>query len=140
MNMSFTLDPRLEKDTVAIGKVGLCQILLMKDARFSWIIIVPEIPGLTELHELQGSDYKDVMTLVHTLSSEMKARLSAHKMNVAALGNMVPQLHIHIIARIEGDAAWPSPVWGVGTAVPYTDIALERQIETFNSIIINITG
>lgn len=140
MNTSFTLDPRLEKDTVTIGKSGICRILLMKDARFSWIILVPEVPGLTELHDLRESEYKDVMSLVYSLSSEMKKQLAADKMNVGALGNMVSQLHIHIIARIKDDAAWPGPVWGSGAAVPYTDIALEKQIETLKSTIEKITG
>lgn len=140
MATSFKLDPRLENDTVTIGKVGICRVLLMKDARFNWIILVPEIPDLTELHDLQEREYKEVMSLVYALSAEMKTQLAAYKMNVGALGNMVSQLHIHIIARIKDDAAWPGPVWGAGTAVPYTDIALEKQTETLNSIINKITG
>lgn len=118
---SFVLHPQLAKDTALIGRVGECQLLLMKDARYPWLVLVPEQAGLRELHELTDERFSTVTQIIKRLSRGLQTLTGAPKMNIAALGNMVPQLHIHIIARREDDASWPGPVWGVGTAEAYND-------------------
>jgi len=118
------LHPRLAADTVPVELPGLrvCRAFMMNDSRYAWIILVPWRAGLRELHELSPDDLSAVMDEVTRVSRALQAYAKADKMNVAALGNMVPQLHIHVIARHKDDAAWPGPVWGVGEAVPYADI------------------
>ena len=115
----FHLDDRLAGDTVPICDLALSRVLLMNDARFPWAILVPRRPALVEFHDLAPAD-RDVLGEEAALVSAALQKLTgAQKMNVAALGNVVRQLHVHVIARVEGDAAWPRPVWGVGSAVPY---------------------
>ena len=115
----FQLDPTLSADTHAIGDIGLCRLLLMDDSRFPWLICVPRRPDIAEMHQLTPLD-QTVLTFEITQVSEMLQDLTqCTKINVAALGNMVRQLHIHVIARNEDDAAWPGPVWGAGERKPY---------------------
>ncbi|PHQ66416.1 MAG: hypothetical protein COB93_11975 [Sneathiella sp.] len=123
----FQLHSRLNADTTLILSLDVCQILLMNDSRFPWIILVPARPDLKEIHDLSSEDYTKVMAETLKCSEVMAALFGADKMNMAALGNMVPQLHIHIIARFKDDAAWPAPVWGVGDAIPYTASDLEKR-------------
>ena len=118
---TFVLHPQLAKDTALIGRIGECLLLLMKDARYPWLILVPEQEGLRELHDLSDDQFSSVTQIIKQTSLRLQTLTEALKINVAALGNMVPQLHIHIIARREDDASWPGPVWGVGTAEPYTE-------------------
>lgn len=117
---SFELHPRLAADTIPLGRFQLCRVLLMNDARFPWCILVPERTGISEIHQLSDSDQVLLIRESSQLAARMAAVLSADKINVAALGNIVPQLHVHHVARYRGDVAWPAPVWGSGTAVPYT--------------------
>ena len=118
---SFVLHPQLAKDTVFIGRIAGSQLLLMNDARYPWLILVPEHDDLRELHELTEASYVEVTHGIRQISEKLQALTEAPKMNVAALGNQVPQLHIHIIARRHDDHAWTGPVWGVGEAVPYNE-------------------
>ena len=118
---TFVLHPQLAKDTALIGRIGECLLLLMKDARYPWLILVPEQEGLRELHDLSDDQFSSVTQIIKQTSLRLQTLTEALKINVAALGNMVPQLHIHIFARREDDASWPGPVWGVGTAEPYTE-------------------
>ncbi|MDX1975500.1 MAG: HIT domain-containing protein [Rickettsiales bacterium] len=111
--MSFTLHLQLAADTIPLGDLPHCRVLLMNNANFPWLILVPRRDGLRELFDL-GTDYDAVMQEVKQVSEQFAAYTKADKINVAALGNMVPQLHIHIIARFKGDAAWPNPVWNSG--------------------------
>lgn len=122
----FELDPKLRSDTVDVGEMCGCRLLLMNDARYPWLILVPTQAGLRELHELSDDAFTAVSGAIKNLSLRLQTLTEAGKMNIAALGNQVPQLHIHIIARREDDAAWPGPVWGVGAAQPYTED--EKQI------------
>ena len=108
--MSFALHPKLENDTFLLGAKGNCHILLMNDQRFPWLIVVPAYENITELHQLEVSAQATLLTTVSSLSDEFQKLTGAHKMNLAALGNQVPQLHIHIIARYRDDVAWPNPV------------------------------
>ncbi|MDE3060319.1 MAG: HIT domain-containing protein, partial [Pseudomonadota bacterium] len=106
----FTLHPKLAQDTVSVGDLPVCRALLMNDSRFPWLILVPKRDGLRELFDLEIADYPAIMEEVRYTAERFAALTGAYKMNVATLGNMVPQLHIHIIARQTSDAAWPQPV------------------------------
>jgi diadenosine tetraphosphate (Ap4A) HIT family hydrolase len=118
----FVLDPRLEADTSALGELGLCKVLLMDDARFPWVVLVPKRADLVEIIDLGSTDLVRLIEEIATASGVLEAATSPHKLNVAALGNVVRQLHVHIIARFENDAAWPNPVWGKGEREPYAPV------------------
>lgn len=107
----FTLHPQLAADTFLVGDLTVCRVLLMNNAHFPWLILVPRRNGIRELFELSSTDYATTMQEIKTVAEQFGKQAGAHKMNVAALGNMVPQLHIHIIARFTTDIAWPQPVW-----------------------------
>lgn len=115
----FSLHPRLAQDTEFIAALPLSQLLLVRDARYPWLILVPAKPGLKELHDLAPEARARLMEEIAETSKMLERLFTPDKINVGALGNLVPQLHIHVIARREGDAAWPGPVWGQGEAVPY---------------------
>lgn len=127
---AFELHQQLAQDTVMVCQLTICQVLLMQDARFPWLILVPKKAGLRELHDLDSDDYHQVMDEVATVSKAMQTLTDAHKMNVASLGNQVPQLHIHIIARQPADPAWPGPVWGVGSSERYSDDEIDVLVAT----------
>ncbi len=131
----FTLHPRLKADTIPVTSLELCRILLMNDNRFPWLILVPERPALKDLHDLSPEDQVAVMGEIDTASRVLSDIQAPEKINVAALGNMVPQLHIHVIARFTTDAAWPAPVWGVGGAVPYDDAVLAETLATLRTML-----
>ena len=128
MPQEFILHAQLQKDTVTVGDLPLCRVLLAKDARFPWIILVPRQPGLREWHDLTEQDRAILTEEIAALSKAMQAAWGADKTNVAALGNMVPQLHIHIVMRFTTDPAWPGPIWGVGTAEAYDDAVLAETL------------
>lgn len=119
----FVLDPRLAAETTVLGELGLCRVLLMDDARFPWLILVPKRAGLVEIIDLAAGDLVRLIEEIATASGVLEAATSPHKLNVAALGNVVRQLHVHIVARFENDAAWPRPVWGQGERQPYAPVA-----------------
>ncbi|MBO0333533.1 HIT family protein [Sneathiella sp. CAU 1612] len=125
----FQLHSQLAKDTFPILTLSLSRVLLMNDARFPWIILVPERPDLVDIHDMNHPDYNALTREIRAASRAMAALFKADKMNVATLGNMVPQLHIHVIARYRGDAAWPAPVWGKGVAEPYEKAAADARID-----------
>jgi diadenosine tetraphosphate (Ap4A) HIT family hydrolase len=124
--MSFTLHPTLTHDTVEVTHLSLCRVLLMKDSRFPWLILVPERDGVREIHDLPPADRAILIEEVAQASLILERLFHPDKLNVGALGNIVPQLHVHIVARTAGDAAWPGPVWGSGEAVPYGAAELEE--------------
>ncbi len=117
----FALDSRLANDTLPVTDFALCRVLLMNDVRFPWLILVPAKPDLCELFDLDAEDRARVMEEIATAARALGFLYSPEKINVGALGNIVRQLHIHVVARHAGDPAWPGPVWGVGTAVPYSE-------------------
>ena len=125
MSDRFELDPRLAADTFLVGVTPFSQVLLMNDARYPWLILVPRRSDVTEPFELSGTDQAQLWQESMRLGEAMKVHFAADKINIAALGNQVAQLHVHHIARFHADDAWPGPVWGVGSAVPYSDPALE---------------
>jgi diadenosine tetraphosphate (Ap4A) HIT family hydrolase len=115
----FVLHERLAADTVPVARWELCDVLLCNDANFTWLILVPRRDGLKDFHDLARADWPQAMAEIERASKALQAITAADKLNVAALGNMVPQLHIHVIARHKGDAAWPGPIWGKLDAKPY---------------------
>lgn len=121
----FQLDQRLAGDTFLVGEFPLCRVLLMNDARYTWLILVPRRAGLAELIELNGADRAQATAEMDKAARALKELTNCDKLNVGALGNVVRQLHIHVLARLEGDAAWPGPVWGKGPAEPYAPDAAE---------------
>lgn len=123
MTDSFAPDPRLAADGPALGDLALGHLRLVDDARFPWVMLIPRRPGLVELIDLPPAERAVLMEEIAAVSAALKAVSGAQKLNVAALGNMVPQLHVHIVGRTAGDAAWPGPVFGVGTRQPYAPAA-----------------
>jgi diadenosine tetraphosphate (Ap4A) HIT family hydrolase len=115
----FTLNPQLAADTVPVADWALSRLLLMNDARFPWLILVPRRAGLSELFDLKHAERMVLSEELNRASLGLKTMFKAKKINVGALGNMVPQLHIHVVARTEADAAWPGVVWGSGKAIAY---------------------
>lgn len=124
----FVLHPVLANDTVEVARLGVCRVLLMRDSTYPWLIAVPERDGLRDLDELTDLDREQVMAEIDRISKAMKAVFAPYKMNVAALGNVVEQLHIHVIARFQDDPAWPSPVWGRNAPVDYDDALLDKTL------------
>lgn len=127
----FSLHPRLLADTMPIGSMGLNRLLLMNDCRFPWIIMVPQRFGLTEIHELTPLDQTMMTFEITEVSRTLKTVTGCDKINVGALGNLVPQLHIHVVARSKADAAWPGPVWGSGAPEPWKLSEARRFIDGF---------
>ncbi|WP_395681663.1 HIT domain-containing protein [Dokdonella sp.] len=138
--MSFQLDPRLAGDTHLIGELGLSRLLLMDDARYPWLILVPRIAGARELFDLDGSDRATLLAELDTVGRALETLLRPDKFNIAALGNVVPQLHVHVVARYSADAAWPRPVWGIGERVPYEGGALARRVAELREALATVLG
>lgn len=132
--MTFQLDSRLAADTVPVADWALCRVLLMKDANYPWLILVPMQPDLRDLHDLSADWSATVMGEIRRASAALVDLFDPVKINVAALGNSVPQLHIHVIARRTDDPAWPKPVWGAVPAVPYDDDALADRVTALREI------
>lgn len=118
-NPAFSLHPQLSADTVPVGELALCQVLLANDANYPWLILVPRRPGVTELLDLKDSDRAQLTAETDAAARALKAITECDKLNVAALGNVVAQLHVHVIGRRHGDKAWPKPVWGAAQATAY---------------------
>ncbi len=130
--MIFSLHPQLEKDCFFIEDWPVCRLVLMDDSRFPWFILVPRIHGARELVDLPETEQIRVLNEINWLSKSIQKTLKPYKLNIAALGNMVPQLHIHVIARFEEDEAWPKPVWSAeGKAVHYSK---EKKAEIIQQI------
>ncbi|SDK09735.1 HIT domain-containing protein [Billgrantia gudaonensis] len=115
----FETDPQLVADSYPVTELPLCQLRLMDDARFPWLVLIPRRPGICELFELDATDQRQLWHEVITVGQAFLGLCEGDKLNVASLGNVVAQLHVHVVVRRHGDAAWPKPVWGVGSAEPY---------------------
>jgi diadenosine tetraphosphate (Ap4A) HIT family hydrolase len=124
---TFVLDPKLEKDTIEITALPLCQARLMNDRRFPWVVLVPAKPGLSEIIDLDAADRARLIEEVALVSTVMRDVFHPTKLNVGALGNVVAQLHLHVIARYQSDDAWPGPVWGT-TPERYRLEEVERKL------------
>ncbi len=133
----FVLDPRLAADTVAVTSLPLCEVLLMNDARYPWLILVPRRAGLVEITDLGAGEQTRLWQEVNRASAALRAVAPCDKLNLGALGNIVRQLHVHLVARREGDAAWPGPVWGNGPAVPRATDAKTRLVASLHRQLAN---
>ncbi|MEM7214294.1 MAG: HIT family protein [Pseudomonadota bacterium] len=119
--MTFSLDRQLKADTLPIAELASCELLLMNDSRWPWLILVPRIENAVELHELFTDQRQDIDFDVANSAAALKAVSGCEKINIASLGNAVRQLHIHVVARSDGDPNWPGPVWGFEERLPYTN-------------------
>ena len=129
--MEFELHKDLKRDGFLVGTFPLCLVLLINDRRYPWFVLVPKRPGLRELFELDDSDYVEFGRESKLFGSRILQSFEGTKLNVAALGNMTPQLHVHHVVRQESDFAWPKPIWGMGRLEPYAD----QEVEKIKSII-----
>ncbi len=124
----FALHTQLAKDCAVVGDLSLSRVLLMNDANYPWLVLVPRREEIVELFELPRLDQQQLLDEITQVSSALAGHCRADKMNIAALGNIVPQLHVHIIARFSGDPAWPKPVWGAVPAQPFSEEALLARV------------
>ena len=125
----FQLDPRLAADSLFIADGPLSQIRLMNDARFPWVVLVPRVAGASEWIDLSGDQQRLLLAEINQISRHLKQKPNVTKLNIGALGNIVRQLHVHLIGRFEGDAAWPGPVWGSGPAQRLDTNVLAERVE-----------
>lgn len=125
----FELHPQLQADTVILGRFELSIALLHTDSNYPWVILVPQRNNVKEIHHLSEKDRQLLMRESCRLAEVMNDLFNPVKMNVAALGNVVPQLHLHHVARFTTDAAWPKPIWGAVEAKPYSEAALKTLVE-----------
>ena len=128
MTLSWTLHPQLENDSVPVGDLPLSRVLLASDANYPWLLLIPRRAGASEIIDLTPADQIALTGEIAVVCRALKALTSCDKLKVAALGNVVPQLHVHVIARRRGDPAWPKPVWGVAPALSYDPAKRERLI------------
>jgi diadenosine tetraphosphate (Ap4A) HIT family hydrolase len=122
----WALHPHLERDTLSVGDLPLCRVLIIQDANYPWLLLVPRRPDIVEIIDLDEVERAQLMTEIGRVAQALKDITRCDKLNVAALGNAVPQLHVHLIARRKTDAAWPKPVWGAVPAISHDPDELER--------------
>ncbi|MBD7921541.1 MULTISPECIES: HIT domain-containing protein [Xanthomonas] len=127
----FALDPRLQADSAFVADGPLSQVRLMDDARFPWLLLVPRVAGASEWIDLDGAQQRLLLAEINQLSQLLRGEPGVHKLNIGALGNIVRQLHVHLVGRHEGDAAWPGPVWGSGTAQRLDADVLQTRVATW---------
>ena len=123
---AWSLHSRLQEDTIDIGDLPLCRVLVIKDANYPWLLLVPRRHEAVEIIDLDEVEQAQLTTELSRVARAIKAITVCHKLNIAALGNVVPQLHVHVIARCEGDAGWPKPIWGAAPAIAYEPQDLEQ--------------
>lgn len=126
--MSFCLHPRLELDCISLGRFELCRLLMMNDRQYPWFILVPERADMQEIYQLSKTDRHLLSEESNYLAENLAVLYNADKMNIAAIGNLVPQLHIHHVVRYQTDLAWPAPIWGKYPAVPYSEQQLANNL------------
>jgi len=126
----FELDGRIARDSDLIATLDLCQLRIQNDSRWPWLVMVPQRADMTEIFELSEADHALLSAEVNDVAAALKEITCATKINVGALGNIVRQLHVHVIARFEGDANWPGPIWGYGSAEPYDSEKRQALVNT----------
>jgi diadenosine tetraphosphate (Ap4A) HIT family hydrolase len=131
MTDAFALDPQLERDTLPVCDLALSTVRLMNDSRYPWMILIPRRVGVSEVIDLTSNDRHLLLDETFRVAEALRSLCTPKKLNIAAIGNIVAQLHVHVVARFAEDAAWPRPVWGIGTAVPYGNAASAAFIESF---------
>lgn len=123
---TFDLNPRLEGDSVSVTNLELCNVRLMKDANYPWLLLIPRRSDMIEITDLEPAERAQLMDEICAAGEALQKVTDCEKLNVAALGNQVSQLHVHVIARFRDDAAWPGPVWGVVPPLPYEEDRVEQ--------------
>ena len=136
--MSFELHPDLRRDGIEIGDFPLCKVLLINDSHYPWFVLVPKRAGISDTIDLDADDYAKLWEESRTFSKAIMQAFDGEKLNVAALGNMTPQLHIHHIVRYKSDPAWPGPIWGKHPLKPYVETDISDIKAKLNAA--NITG
>ena len=131
----FTLHPQLQQDCIELGHFDLCTVLLMNDANYPWLILVPRRENITEIFQLKTTDQQLLHEESILLSRALHKTFKADKLNIAALGNIVPQLHVHHIVRYRKDIAWPAPAWGNSPAQPYAELKRQEMITTVRQML-----
>lgn len=126
----FALDPRLEHDSHPVAELPLCSVRLLDDLRFRWLILVPRRANVVEIADLDEDDRAQLWREVDQCAAALRSTGPCSKLNLGALGNVVPQLHVHVVARMEGDSAWPGPVWGFAGRMAYASNLLKERTET----------
>ncbi len=132
---AWSLHPELASTTLVVGDLPLCRVLAADDANFPWLLLVPRRPGAVEIIDLDETQRTQLMAEIAQVSAALKQLTACDKLNVAAIGNVVPQLHVHVVARWKGDAAWPKPVWGAVTPAPCASGELESLIDRLRRVI-----
>jgi diadenosine tetraphosphate (Ap4A) HIT family hydrolase len=125
---TWTLHPQLDRDTASLGDLPLSRVLIINDANYPWLLLVPRRPDIVEITDLGEVEQAQLMTEMTRVARALRAITNCDKLNIAALGNVVPQLHVHVIARFRGDPAWPKPVWGVLPPRPYERAEYENLV------------
>ena len=131
----YELHPQLATDTHPLGALGLCELRLMDDANYPWLVLVPRVPEARELVDLDAAQRHLLTDEIDLAARLLREAFRPHKLNVAALGNIVPQLHVHVIAREENDPAWPAPVWGRVAARPYPPEMLVERVRLLRDLL-----
>lgn len=135
MMTGFELDPRLKGDSVPVERLGLCELRLMNDRRWPWLMLIPQRPEIEELHELTPLDQAMLTFESNMVAVALKRVTGCTKINTAALGNIVRQLHVHVVARSEDDPNWPGPVWGFGAREAYRSADSLKFAESIRSVL-----
>ncbi|HDZ8831057.1 HIT domain-containing protein [Aeromonas dhakensis] len=136
----FELHSRLQADTRLLGDLPLCRVLLAKDSQYPWLILVPRVANLREIHHLAPAQQQQLMQESCAVATLMEQALRPDKINVAALGNLVPQLHLHHVARFSTDKAWPGPIWGAHPSLPYDESTLQWEAAGWRLKLANLAG
>ena len=131
----YELHPQLAADTHPLGTLGLCELRLMDDANYPWLVLVPRVAAARELIDLDAAQRHQLTDEIDLAARLLRDAFRPHKLNVAALGNLVPQLHVHVIARYKDDIAWPRPVWGTATARPYPPEMLVERVRLLRNLL-----
>ncbi|WCN13806.1 HIT domain-containing protein [Marinomonas mediterranea] len=131
----FELDERLTNDSVLVGHLSLCELRVINDAQFPWFILVPTRAGISEIYQLTEEDRASLMAESCLLAEAMHDSFSADKLNIAAIGNKVSQLHLHHVARFESDACWPEPIWGKLPSIPYEESELANILQKIRTLL-----
>ena len=137
MTNNFILHEQLAKDTIHLLNWPLSQVLLVNDQQYPWLILVPRVPAICELYQLEFSQQQQLLQEINWASKALLQHCQPDKLNIAALGNVVPQLHIHVVARFRVDSAWPKPIWGAVAAKPYRPSQLDRIISQYQQRLAN---
>lgn len=137
---AFILDERLAKDSVFVAYLGPDQVRISKDARYPWLLLIPSVADVHELFELGLNKQVELLKSSNLISAVMRELFKPHKLNIACIGNIVKQLHIHHVARFEYDEVWPAPIWGRGEASAYTTTELNDTIERLRAAITTINN